>query len=335
MKSMPIFSAAAVVAVFACSAAIAAAPAYRLVDRIAGGDGGWDLASVDPIAHRLYVARSDSVMGIDLASGKASALIPVEHGHAALAIPGTREVIATDGNGNDAIIFNGKTGAVRAKIATGKKPDAVAYDPATRRLFVMNADDGSITVIDSTSAKVLATIAVGGSLELGAADGKGRLFVNVEDRNEVAVIDTRALRVLSRFPLAGCDGPTGIAYDPVARRLVSACANGKAIVSATDGRLVASLDVGPRPDGAAFDSRRKVALVPSGGDGTLSIIQLGGTPAIVERVTTAKGARTIAVDASTGRAYLPSADYMPAVGKERPKMVPGSFRVLVVAPAKS
>jgi YVTN family beta-propeller protein len=223
---------------------------------------------------------------------------------------------------------------VRATIATGKKPDAVAYDALTRTAWVMNADSGDVTVVDVASAKVVATVAVGGSLELGVADGEGRLFVNVEDKNDVAVLDTRKHKLVARFPLAGCDGPTGIAYAPEAKLLISACANGVAVVSARDGRKVGEVAIGPRPDGALYDARRRVALIPSGGDGSLSVIRLGPKPVVVQRLATAKGARTAALDASTGRIYLSAADYLPAVGTERPKMVPGSYRVIEVDPGR-
>ena len=176
------------------------------------------------------------------------------------------------------------------------------------------------------------SILIGLTLELGATDGRGRLYVNVEDRNEVAVIDTRSRKVLNRFPLAGCDGPTGIAYAPDAKAIVSACANGIAVVSAPDGRAVASLKIGPGADGAAYDARRQLAFVPSGGDGTLSVIRLTPRPSVVETIKTAKGARTVALDPSTGRLYLPCAQYLPAVGTARPAMAPGSFHILVVAP---
>ena len=170
---------------------------------------------------------------------------------------------------------------------------------------MMNAGDGSVTVIDPASAKALATVTVGGSLELGAADGHGRLYVNVEDRNDVAVIDTRARRLIMREPLPGCDGPTGIIYDPATRETVSACANGVAIVLSNRGTKLAALPIGKRPDGAAFDARRRVVLVPSGADGTLSVIELSPAPRVVATVATAKGARTITLDPSTGRAHPP------------------------------
>lgn len=310
-------------------------PSYRIVASIPGPDGGWDLASVDPIVRRLYVARTDGVMAVDLRRGTVTpVLVPSQRGHAAFAIPGTHEIVSTNGASNTALVFDGLSGTVRATIATGKKPDAVAFDPRTRTAWIMNPDSGSITVIDPASAKVVATVAVTGSLELGVADGEGRLFVNVEDRNEVAVVDTVRRVLLKRFALAGCDGPTGIAYAPDAKLLVSACANGVAVVSSRDGRRVAVLAIGPRPDGALYDQRRHVALIPSGGDGTLAVIRLSGMPRVVERIATAKGSRTAALDPSTGRIYLPAATFAPPVGGERPKMIPGTFRVLVLQPAR-
>ncbi|MEP7131497.1 MAG: YncE family protein [Sphingomicrobium sp.] len=311
----------------------AAAPHYRVVAQLPAGDGGWDILSVDPVDQRLYVGRSDGVTAIDLKTGKAiDRIVPGQRVHSALAIPGTHEVIATNGGADSATLFDGRTGRIRATLATGKNPDAAAYDPATRTLWVMDAGSGEATAIDPAAAKVLATVTIGGSLEFAAADGRGRMYVNVEDRNEVAVLDTRARKVLARFPLAGCDEPTGIAFDPAARAIVSACGNGVAIVSAPNGRQIARLTIGKGADGAAYDAKRHLVLIPAGRDGNLTIIRLRPTAAVVEQVATAVSARTIALDPSTGRAYLPSATLAPAVGKERPKPVPGTFRILVVAP---
>lgn len=322
------------IALLIASSAASAAPGYEVTAQIKGPDGGWDLLSVDPLGHRLYLARGDAVMAVDLASGTVTdKLAPAARAHAALAIPGTKDVLVTNGANDTATIIDGSSGAVRATIPTGKRPDAAAYDPATRTVWVMNPGSGDATVIDPASAKVLATVPVGGSLELGLADGKGRMYVNVEDRNEVAVLDTKARKLVSRFPLKGCDGPTGIAYDPASREILSACGgNAVAIVSAPDGRQVAQLPIGKGADGAAFDAKRGLALVPAGRDGNLTLIRLGATPKVIGQVQTAVSARTIAVDPATGRAYLPSAKLAPAAAGERPKPVPGSFRVLVVAP---
>lgn len=320
----------------AAPAKLRTAPNYRVVTDIAGPDGGWDLLSVDPVARRLYVARINGVMAIDLKTGKVLPdMVASNRGHDAMSIPQTSTVISTNGGANTATLFNGITGEVIATLPVGTKPDAVAWDPVTKTAWVMTPGSGDISVIDPNSAKVVATIAVGGSLELGAADGNGRLYVNVEDKNEVVVLDTRARKVIAHLPLKGCDEPTGIAYAADTRQIISACANGVTIVSAPNGRLVASLKVGAGPDGAVYDARRHLAFVPSGGDGTLSIIRLGAKPEVVEVVATAKGARTVALDPMTGRLFLPSAQYLPPNGAKRPPMVPGSFRVLVVAPNQS
>jgi YVTN family beta-propeller protein len=311
-----------------------AAQTYHVAGKLAGGDGGWDLLSVDRVARRVYVARPDGVTAIDLRTGKATdRIVTVQRGHAALVIPGTHNVLATSGESNTAVLFDGLSGKVRATIPTGTKPDAAAYDPATRTVWVMNPGDGSVTVIDPMSAKVLATVQIGGSLELGVSDGRGRMYVNIEDKNEVAVLDTRSRKVLSRFPLHGCDGPTGIAYDAAAREILSACGESAvAVVSAPDGRQIARLAIGKGPDGAAYDAERGIALVAGGRDGNVTLIRMGKAPAVIGQVSTAVSARTIAIDPVTGRAYLPSATLAPAVGNERPKPVPGSFRVIVLAP---
>jgi hypothetical protein len=322
----------------ACIAAIvpadvSAAPNYRVVAQLPAGDGGWDIATIDPVGHRLYVGRTDGVTAIDLVTGKATDhIVPGQRVHAAFAIPRTNDVISTNGESNTATLFDGRTGKIRATIPTGTKPDAVAYDPATRTIWIMDPGSGEATVVDPRSAKVLATVPVGGSLEFATADGQGRMYVNVEDKNEVAVLDTRSRKLVSRFALEGCDGPTGIAYDAATKEIVSACANGVAIISSTAGKPIAKVSIGKGADGAALDPVRHLLLIPAGRDGNLTIVRLKPSPAAVAQIPTAVSARTIALDPTTGRAYLPSATLAPPVGNERPKPVPGTFKVIVVAP---
>jgi YVTN family beta-propeller protein len=316
------------------AAAPAAGISYSVVSEFRGPDGGWDLASVDPADHRLYVARPDGVTAVDLTTGKVTGhLVAAQRGHAALAIPGTHELIVTNGTADNASIVDGRSGRILKTFATGKKPDAVAYDRMTRTLWVMNAGDGTISIVDPMTKSVTGSVAVGGSLELAAADGHGRLYVNVEDRNEVAVIDTRTRKVIAQEPLPGCDGPTGIVYVASRKETVSACANGVAEILSTSGREVARVPIGPRPDGAAYDAIRKRVLIPSGGDGMLYVLSVSGVPRVIGKLPTAKGTRTLALDPSTGRAYLPAADFRPAQGSERPQPKPGTFRILVVAPS--
>ena len=313
----------------------AAVAAYAVSARIPGPDGGWDLAAVDPAAHRLYIARSTGVTAVDLQAGAARpALTPLRGGHGVAVAPGLNRVVASSGADGTAVVFEGDTGRVVATIPAGKNPDAATYDPATRTVWVFSPGSHDATVIDPATATAVATVPIGGSLELGVADGRGRMYVNVEDKNEVVVLDTRARRVLAHHALDGCDGPTGIAYSARARQILSACGGGVAKVTTPEGRDVATLKIGPRPDGAVFDEARDVALIPTGGDGRLWIVRLGAHPQVLGSTPTAVGARTIALDPSTGFAYLPSARYGPApAGGGRAPMVPGSFNVLVVKPA--
>lgn len=325
---------AAAISIPVSAAPAPAAPHYHVIAQLPAGDGGWDIVSVDPVDQRVYIGRADGVTAIDLKTGKATdRIVPGQRVHAALAIPETHEVISTNGEANNATLFDGRTGKVRATIPTGKKPDAAAYDPATRTLWIMDPGSGEATVVDPVSAKVLTTVEIGGSLEFAEADGKGRMYVNVEDKNEVVVLDTKARKVVTRFPLAGCDGPSGIAYDGVAAEIVSACSNGVAIVSSPMGKEIAKLTIGKGADGAAYDPKRQLVLIPAGRDGNLTVIRLKPTPRVVEQVQTALSARTIGLDPTTGRAYLPSAKLVPpAAAGQRPTPIPGTFKVLVVAP---
>jgi YVTN family beta-propeller protein len=320
------------------AAAAAPAPNYHVIAQLPAGDGGWDLLSVASDDHRLYVAHGDGVTAIDLRTGKATdRIVPGQRVHAALAIPHTHDVLSTNGESNNAYLFDGRTGKIRATIPTGKNPDAAAYDWVTGTVWIMNPGSGDITVVDPVSAKVLDTIPVGGSLEMATADVFGHMYVNVEDRNEVAIFDTRTRKLIRRFPLEGCEGPTGIAYNPSSPRhegpeILSACGNGVAVISTPDGKQVARLPIGKGADGAAYDSEKDIAFVPAGRDGTLTLMHLFVGPEVIGQIKTAVSARTIGIDYRTGRVYLPSATLAPAPAGERPKPVPGTFRVLVVAP---
>jgi len=319
----------ALVALSLCGAA--PAPRLGIVERIAGADGGWDLLSVDSDHRRLLVARSDGVMAVDLATGAVTArFVPGARLHAVLAVPGSGIGLATSGQANAAILFDTASGAVRAQVPTGANPDAAIYDPVGRDVWVMNAKDGTASVIDPRTAKVVATVAIGGGLELPALDGRGHLFVNVEDRGELAEIDLKSRQVMRRVALTGCDEPTGLVY--FSGYVLSACANKVAtLVRAATGKLEGTLPIGARPDGAFYDPVRRRAFVPAGGDGNLTVIDSrGARPRVIATVPTQAGARTGAVDPATGRVYLPTARFDPPAPGLRPKMVPGSFEVLVV-----
>ena len=314
--------------------AAAAGLGYKVTERIAGADGGWDAATFDPQLRRPYVARTDGIMAIDVDSGMATAqLVKGDRTHQVAPIGDGHEFIFTNGGTNQAIIADARSGAVLAAIATGEGPDAVIYDPRTKLVLVMNHRSGSATVIDPAARKAIATIAVGGPPEFAALDGRGHVFVNIEDQAKIAVIDIAKQTVSTRIELLGCTEPTGLVY--AGGRLYAACSNGvlKVVVAAT-GAEVASLPIGQRPDGVIIDSKRHMVFVPCGGDGTLSIFKLGGVaPMPMGSIATKRGARTGDVDEMTGRVYLPSAEYLPPVPPAtRPAPKAGTFAVLVVAP---
>jgi YVTN family beta-propeller protein len=320
---------------------LAAAPApMKVVDRIAGPDGGWDYANFDPVHRRLYVAHGAMVMAIDVDTGKVTpSLVAAQRAHIALPLPGGGELLVTNGGNDTATLVDALTGAVRATVPTGQNPDAALFDPASGLAFVMNGRGGDITLIDVKAAKAVGSIPIGGKLEFGVSDGQGRVFVNVEDKNEIAVVDTAARKIVARWAMAGCEEPSGLAYVAEDRLLIAACANGKAeVASSTSGKVVASLAVGEEPDAAFYDAARHLAYVPSGGKGTLSVIAVRGPQdvAVIQTVQTRLGARTGAVDSKTGKVYLPSAEYdASAQPGGRPKMKPGSFAVLAVGSVAS
>ena len=331
------FLAASILALTVATAAQAlAAPApMKVVDRIAGPDGGWDYANFDPVRRRLYVAHGATVTAVDVDTGQVTpALVAAQRAHIALPLPGGDELLVTNGGADTATLVDAMTGIIRATVPTGQNPDAALFDPASGLGFVMNGRGGDITLIDVKAAKAVGAIPVGGKLEFGVADGLGRVFVNVEDKGEIAVIDTAARKVVARWAMAGCEEPSGLAYAADVHLLIAACANGKAeIVSSTSGKVVASLPVGEEPDAAFYDAARHLAYVPSGRKGTLSVIVVRGPQdvAVVQTVQTRPGARTGALDPKTGKVYLPSAEYeASAQPGGRPKMKPGSFAVLVV-----
>ena len=317
------------------SAAAPGGPDFKAARRFAGPDGGWDYAAFDPVSRRLFVARTDGVFAVDVDSGKVTAhLADASRGHIALPIPGTGDLLTTNSGDDTARIFNAATGALEATIATGKKPDAAAYDAATKQVFVMDGGSGEATIVDPATRKAVGTIMIGGALEFAVTDGQGKLYVNIEDKGEVAVVDTRAGKVLARYPLAGCEEPSGIALT-TGGALISACANGVAkVTQASTGKDMATLKIGARPDAVIYDAVRGLAFIPCGGDGTLTIIDAkAATPAVIGSVPTQRGARTGTLDPKTGRIYLPTAQYgAPSAAGQRPSMVPGSFAVLELTP---
>jgi DNA-binding beta-propeller fold protein YncE len=322
-------------AALALAASAGAATTWSIVDRWAGPDGSWDYTAFDPAHRRLYIGRGDGVTAVDVDTGKVTAhLLTASRTHIALPMNDGADIVVTEGGTGSALVADAMTGKVRATIKVGKKPDAAVFDPATGLALVMDNAGGGITLIDAKAGAAVGAIPVEGNLESGAADGTGKVFINVEDKNEIVVVDTKARKVLAHYPLKGCEEPNGLAYAAAAKVIVSACANGMAkVIDAGNGKELNSLKIGLRSDTAFYDPQKKLVFIPTGQDGVVNVLSAADAKdvKIVAQAPSQAGSRSGAVDVKTGRIFLPSAEYGPAPAGGRPAATPGSFRVLVLA----
>lgn len=295
-----------------------------------GGDGGWDYLTVDSEGHRLFIARATRVMVVDTDSGKQVGEIPDTPGvHGVALAPALGRGFASNGREDTVSAFDLKTLALEKKIKVGNVPDAIVYDPFSKRVFTFNAKGHNTTAIDASKNEVAGKIELGGKPEFAASDEKGTMWVNIEDTSELVAFDPLKLAVKSRWKLADCEEPTGLAIDRKSRRLFVGCGNKKmAIVDADSGKIVANPVIGDGCDGTAFDADLGLAFA-SAGDGTMTVIHENRADkfTMVQKVTTQKGARTMALDAKTHKIYTVTANVGP---RPERKVEPGSFVVLVV-----
>ncbi|MEQ7874705.1 hypothetical protein ABDK56_11950 [Sphingomonas sp. ASV193] len=308
--------------------------APRIVDRIPLADGGWDILTVQPETGLVFISRSDGVDRVDPRRRTVvHQFVHGDHFHGVATIPGGTLALATERAG-EGLLFDTQSGAIKARIKLDPDADAIAYDPSDKAFWAANGDSGTIAEIDSTNGRLLGNVNVGGSLEFMTLDGAGHLFVNVADKSELVEVDTASRKIVRREHLVGCEHPTGIA--PVGDGLLlSACANGIARLSRSSSLVRAGdLVIGPRPDGAFADPSRRRAYVPSGGDGSLSIIDTTRpAPKVLAKLLTEVGGRTGAVDPSSGRVYIVAAKFgAPSSPNSRPAVVPGTVELLVVDP---
>jgi DNA-binding beta-propeller fold protein YncE len=306
---------------------------YKIADKIKGADGPWDYAYVDAANNRLLVARGDGVMAVDLATNAVTAtFVPGKRVHGIVTTPSGMGV-SSNGDSSTATVFKAADGKVVADLPAGAKADAVVRDPKTGLVLVMNSKDGTVLFVDADKGEAAGLLPVGGTLEFAQADSDGHVFVNVEDKNEIVFIDVAKKSVTAHHPLKDCDGPTGLALDKATHVLVASCGNGKAAaISALDGHALATLPIGKGPDAVMFDEKTRRFLVPCG-EGVLTVIEedAKGGLKVAATVTTERGARTGAVDAKTGKIYLPTAEFGPAEPGKRPAALPGSFHILVLS----
>ena len=306
-----------------------------------GGTGGWDYLSADASHRRLYVSHGTEVDVIDLDSGKPVGKITDLKGvHGIAVADGMNTGFISDGRSNEVVAFDLDTLAVKQKIPAGTNPDGIVFDPASKRVFAFNGRSQNATVIDAANLRVAGTIALGGKPEFPVADGQGNVYDNIEDKSEIVQIDSKTLEVKAHWPVAPCESPSGLAMDTENRRLFAVCDGGKmAVVDADSGKVVATPAIGDGPDAAAFDPGKRLAF-SSNGDGTLTVVQEVSKDSykVLENVPTVKGARTMTLDSKTHKIYLSSASYGPAPAasasnpRQRPSILPGSFKILIVSP---
>jgi hypothetical protein len=321
------------------------AGAYHLLHELnIPGAEGWDYLAFDASHERLFVSHGSRVEVVDARNFKLEATIadtPGVHGIAIASDLGRGYVSA--GASSSVVVFDLDSLARVSEIkTTGDNPDAILYEPVTHRVFTFNGRGRNVSVIDTAKNEILGTIALDAKPEFAVSDGDGHLFVNLEDRNVVAQIDARSLAVLARWPLQGCDEPSGLALDREHHRLFSVCSNKTMVIlDSLSGRQVVRLPIGDNVDGAGFDEAAQVAFA-SGGDGTLTIVKERAPDrfVVLQTVVTKPGARTMTVDPRTHDVYLSRADRGPAPpatdAQPRPRapVIPDTFEVLVIGVRK-
>jgi len=318
----------------------AADSGYHIIKRLkVGGAGGWDYLTVDGAARRLYISRSSHVMVMELDTGKVAGDIPDTPGvHGIAVAPELNRGFTSNGKADSSTIFDLTTLKVLGSVKTGGNPDAIIYDPVSKKVFTFNGRSRDATVFDAVSGKVVRTIPLGGKPEFAATDGKGKVYVNIEDTNQVVEIDSIKTLETRRFSLNPCEEPTGMGLDSEHHRVFSGCHNKTmTILDTTAGKVIATVPIGENVDGNGFDAVTGLAF-SANGDGTLTIVHEAspGNYEVVETIMTQRGSRTMTIDPKTNNVYLPAAQFYRPVesaqagSKQRPMMVKGSFEVLVV-----
>lgn len=317
---------------------------YKLVNKFhIEGDGGWDYLNVDESGGRIFVSHGNIVQVIDEKDGKLLGTIPDTKGVHGIAIAADQnKAFISNGRDSSVTIIDLKSLAFITKVpVTGLNPDAIIYDPFSHKVFAYNGRTSNATVIDAVSNKVVATIKLDGKPESSVTDGKGKVYVNIEDKSEISEINSVTNAVEQTWSIAPGEEPSGLAFDNETHRLFAVCGNKLMIVvDALSGKVITTLPTGNGTDGAAFDPELKRAY-SSNGEGTLTVVQEVNPNEfkVLENVPTLQGARTITIDKKTHHIFMSTAEFEtpgPAAGNagRRPPMKPGTFMVLDVAPVK-
>ena len=323
----------------AATAARAQGPFHIEAKWQVGGDGGWDYLAVDPVSKLLYVTRGNHVMVVNTSTGKQTADITGLQGTHGVAFDTDGKTgYISDGGANQIAIFDRKTNRITKTVPAGTNPDGITFDPVTHTAWAFNGRSGNATVVDSKTQSVVATVTLPGRPEFPVADGRGFVDANIEDKSEIAHINARTHTVAAVWPLAPCEGPSGLAIDRAHKRLFSVCHNHvMAVLDAETGKVVATPAIGNGPDAARFSRQDQYAFSSNGGDGTLTVVHEDSPDkySVVQNLETQRGARTMTLDPDGKRVYLVTAEMGPRQAptpqnpRPRPSIVPGSFVILV------
>lgn len=311
------------------------ASGYKVIKTVpVGGEGGWDYVYVDSRARRVYISRGTHTVVMDADTYAVVGDIPDTQGVHGIAIASDLgRGFTSNGRSNDVTIFDLKTLKPIGNVKTDANPDAIVYDPVSKRVFTFNGRGKNTTAINAADGTVAGTLALGGKPEFAAVDGKGNIFVNNEDTSEIIEINAQKITETHRWPLAPCKSPSGLAMDAKNRRLYSVCDDKvSVVVNADTGKVVATPEIGNGPDAAAFDPESNDFLA-SCGEGVLTVVHQDSPDkyAVVENVPTKRSARTMGLDLKTHNIFMPAADFdPPAPGERRGKMKPDSFVIVVV-----
>lgn len=326
----------AIVLLLGASVVNAADPHYQIIKEIqVGGEGGWDYVIADASAHRLYISHATKIVVADTETGQVVGEIADTPGvHGIALAPELGRGFTSNGRSHSSTIVDLKTLKPIGTVQTGANPDSIRYLPDRHEVWTINHTGGSITAFDPMSGRIIATIEIGGQLEEAVEDASAnRVYVNVEDKGAMAVVDTRTHALVATWPLAGCEGPTGLAFDAKNHLLLSACDGRMTVTDSRSGKAVTSFPIGNRVDGNGFDPATGLAFASSG-TGVLTIAHEDApdTFTVVQTVKTQPSGRTMWLDPTTHRVYVPAASTAPGAANGRAPIAGGTMKVLVLAP---
>jgi YVTN family beta-propeller protein len=324
------------------AAMVAALPAFaqqfKVTDTVKrGGEGGWDDLTFDKEGQRLFITRGSHVMVVDAKTLKVSGDIPDLSGiHGVALVQELGKGFISNGGDNTVTVFDLKTLKKLDSIKVGERPDAILYEPFSKHVFTFNARSKDSSVIDAATGKVVGTVPLGGKPEFPASDGKGKLYVNIEDKSQIAEVEVTKNSVLNTWSVAPCQEPSALALDIEHHRLFAGCDNKMmAVVDSDSGKVVTTVPIGDGVDAGRFNPKTQQVFM-SCGEGVLTIVHEDSPDkyTVQQNLPTAKGARTMAMDKDNNVAYLVTAqrEDKPVPAGQRPTMVPGSFELIVAKP---